>query len=290
MSLPQGAYAPIPTPLGENGLFDPGALERHLDFLSKAGLDGALVMGTNGEFPSFDLNERMAVADAAARFGKKLTLMLGVGSCALPEVHQLVRTAHHLGFSSVLVPPPFYFRSASTKGLIAFFADLLETSELPVLLYHIPQVTGVPISDEILDGVIDHPRFAGVKDSSGDEQELERFCSRLMDQSYMVGHDRLVTRARMAGGSGSITASASVVPGLVAATQRDADRQPELDRVRSLLESHGLGPAVKAVLRHKGIGAYRSRPPLVDLDPDSERSLIREFEAIVAESTPSISS
>jgi len=282
MSLPQGAYAPIPTPLGENGLFDPGALERHLEFLSEGGLDGALVMGTNGEFPSFDLNERMAVADAAARLGKKLSLMLGIGSCALPEVQHLVRTAHHLGFSSVLVPPPFYFRSAPTKGLIAFFADLLETTELPVLLYHIPQVTGVPISDEILDGVLDHPSFGGVKDSSGDEQELTRFRSRLGDRSYMVGHDRLVTRARMAGGSGSITASASVVPGLVVATLRDADHQPELDRVRSLLESHGLGPAVKAVLRHKGIGAYRSRPPLLGLDPESERQLIEEFDHLLS--------
>ncbi len=282
MPLPQGAYAPIPTPLAENGLFDPGALERHLDFLSEGGLDGALVMGTNGEFPSFDLNERVAVADAAARFGKKLSLMLGVGSCALPEVQHLVRTAHHLGFSSVLVPPPFYFRSASTKGMIAFFADILETAELPVLLYHIPDVTGVPISDEILDGVFDHPRFGGVKDSSGDEQELQRFLSRLGDKSYMVGHDRLVTRAQMAGGNGSITASASVVPGLVVATRRDADRQPELDRVRSLLESHGLGPAVKAVLHHKEIGAYRSRPPLLGLDSASEQALIREFEALLA--------
>jgi 4-hydroxy-tetrahydrodipicolinate synthase len=289
MSLPQGAYAPIPTPLGESGLFDPVALERHLDFLSKGGLDGALVMGTNGEFPSFDLNERMAVADAAARLGKKLSLMLGVGSCALPEARHLVSTAHYLGFSSVLVPPPFYFRSASTKGLIAFFADLLEAAELPVLLYHIPQVTGVPISDEILDSVLDHPRFGGVKDSSGDEKELERFRSRLADRSYMVGHDRLVTRARMAGGYGSITASASVVPNLVASTQRDADRQPELDRVRSLLESYGLGPAVKAVLRHKDIGAYRSRPPLLDLDPDSEKRLIQEFDDLTSGNTHSMS-
>ena len=66
MSLPRGAYAPIPTPLDENGVFDPSALRRHLELLAEGGLDGALVMGTNGEFPSFDVNERMAVAEAAA--------------------------------------------------------------------------------------------------------------------------------------------------------------------------------------------------------------------------------
>ena len=52
----------------------------------------------------------------------------------------------------------------------------------------------------------------------------------------------------------------------------------DLDAVRELLESYGLGPAVKAVLRHKGIGAYRTRPPLLDLDRESEVRLIREFD------------
>jgi dihydrodipicolinate synthase/N-acetylneuraminate lyase len=96
----------------------------------------------------------------------------------------------------------------------------------------------------------------------------------------MVGHDRLLSAAVAAGG-GSITAAASVAPELVAATHRDAARQPELDRVRELLESHGLGPAVKAILRHRGIGAYRTRPPLLDLDDSSAAELVGRFERLV---------
>lgn len=280
MPLPRGAFAPIPTPLNEDGLFDPIALDRHLDFLGRAGIDGALVMGTNGEFPSFDIDERVAVAEAAARSKRSLALMLGVGSCALPEVGRLIRSAQDLGFGSVLLPPPFYFRSAPVAGLVAFFTKVLDGANIPVLLYHIPQVTGVPISDEILAAVLPHPRFGGVKDSSGDTAELERFRSRLGDRSYMVGHDRLVTQARLAGGSGSITASASVVPGLVAATYGDPSRQKDLDVVRHLLEAYGLGPAVKTVLRNKGFGAYRTRAPLLGLDPDTEQRLIEEFESL----------
>ena len=92
-----------------------------------------------------------------------------------------------------------------------------------------------------------------------------------------LGNDRLLS-ASVARGGGSITAVASVAPELVAAAQRDPQRQPDLDAVRELLESYGLGPAVKAVLRHKGIGAYRTRPPLLDLDRESEVRLIREFD------------
>lgn len=280
MFKPRGAYAPIPTPVGDDGLLDPGALQRHLEMLEHGGLDGVLVMGTNGEFPSFDLNERMAVAEASARYGGGLNLMLGIGTCAVSEAVHLAQTASHFRFSSVLLPPPFYFRSAPVDGLIGFFREVLDAAEIPVLLYHIPQVTGVPISEEILDRVLDHERFAGVKDSSGEPSELERFTSRLADHSYLVGHDRLLSATLAAGGAGSITASASVAPELVAAVQRDPSRQGELDVVRSLLEVYGLGPAVKAVLRAKGIGAYRTRPPLIDLDDQSAATLVSEFNSL----------
>lgn len=281
MALPTGAYAPIPTPLDDGGLLDPVALDRHLGFLAEEGLDGALILGTNGEFPSFDVSERLALAEAAARFAHGLSLMLGVGSSALPEVVQLVQAARHFGYQAVLLPPPFYYRSAPIKGLIAFFQTVLDTAEVPVLLYHIPQVTGIEISNAILDGVIGHPRFGGVKDSSGKIGDIDRFTAMLDGRSYMVGHDRLLATARAAGGSGSITASASVVPALVAAAQRDPERQPELDTVRDLLEKYGLGPAVKALLREKGFGDYRTRPPLLDLDEESATNLVAEFEILM---------
>jgi 4-hydroxy-tetrahydrodipicolinate synthase len=262
-------------------MIDQDALRRHLAMLADHGLDGALIQGTNGEFPSFDMNERLAVAEAAARSAGELSLMLCVGSCALPDVVQLLRAAALFGYRSALLPPPFYFRSAPVEGLSAFFRSALDTAELPVLLYHIPQVTGVPVSDAVLDGVVDHPRFGGVKDSSGSESELVRFVGRLGERSFMVGHDRLLSRARAAGGSGSITASASVAPALVAATGRDPARQEDLDAVRDLLESYGLGPAVKAILRHEGVGTYRTRPPLIDLEEGRAVRLVEEFAALL---------
>jgi len=284
MELPRGAYAPIPTPLDDAGLVDPAALRRHLTYLDGAGLDGVLVLGTNGEFPSFDLGERLAVAETAAHHAGQLSLMLGIGSCALPEAIQMVRAARHFDFGSALLPPPFYFRGAPVKGLAAFVRTVLDAAEVPVLLYHIPQVTGVPITDELLDAVDDHPRFAGVKDSSGDRGELARFTGRFTDRVVMVGNDALVTLALASGGAGSITASASVVPELVMATQRDPSRQPELDAVRSVLERYGLGPAVKAILRHRGLGPYRTRPPLTDLDDDDAHRLVHELDALLATS------
>ncbi len=287
--LPRGAYAPVPTPLDERFEFDADALQAHLGWLSGQGLDGALVLGTNGEFPSFSLAERLQVAETAAASDSGLRLMLGVGSCSYVEVAEMVAAAAALGYDSALCPPPFYFRAAPSAGLAAFFTRVLDHAEVPVLLYHIPQVTGVPISDELLDAIGAHPRLAGVKDSSASTDDLARLTRRFAERTYMVGTDRLVTACLCAGGSGSISAAASVAPVLVGEAHLAEAGQGRLDAVRGLLEAYGLGPSVKAILHRCGLGEYATRPPLVGLEPERADQLWESYcELVPPENRPGV--
>ncbi len=283
MPDPHGAFAPIPTPLNHQLEFDAAAQKVHLEWLASQGLDGALVLGTNGEFPSFSLAERKEVAAAAAAAGTALQIMLGIGSCALPDVYPMLDLAADSGYGSVLCPPPFYFRAAPVQGLAAFFGEVLERSRLPVLLYHIPQVTGVPISDELLDALVGQPRLVGVKDSTGDPQELARLTARFSSGTYMVGSDRLVTTCIEAGGVGSISAAASVAPALVCAVQRGEEPQDRLDAVRALLEDYGLGPSVKEILRRRGFGEFATRPPLLPLEESRGDELWARYRELVTD-------
>jgi 4-hydroxy-tetrahydrodipicolinate synthase len=286
---PRGAYAPVPTSLDGRLEFDAAPLTAHLSWLSAQGLEGALVLGSNGEFPSFSVAERLKIAEAAAAADSGLHLMLGVGSCSLVEVREMVAAAAAYGYESVLCPPPFYFRAAPTTGIAAFFRGVLDRADLPVMLYHIPQVTGIPISEELLDLIGDHPRLAGVKDSSGSVEELRRLSRRFADRVYMVGTDRLVTACLRAGGSGSISAGASVAPALVGAARHGEAEQRRLDSVRGLLESYGLGPSVKVILRRCGVGEYATRPPLVAIEPHRADELWEEYCVLVPpESRPRI--
>jgi dihydrodipicolinate synthase/N-acetylneuraminate lyase len=277
----RGAFAPVPTPLDDDGMFDPVALERHLDWLSDEGLDGVLVLGTNGEFASLSFDERVLVARTASAARPDLDLLLGVGSCALPEALELTEVAAAAGYAAVLCPPPFYFRSASTAGIAAFFAAVVDRSPLPVLLYHIPQLTGVAISDSLLTELrrLDRPAV-GVKDSTGSEPEMDRLLAGDLGGCYLVGHDGLITRCLQRGGVGSISAAANAAPRLVAEVHRDPERQSALDAVRATLEEFGLGPAVKALLERRGVGAYRSRPPARALDPAARDRLFRTWDAL----------
>ena len=261
-----GSFAPVPTPLDEALRFDPAALERHLAWLADEELDGALILGSNGEFPSFTLAERCEVAKRAAAGRSRLRLILNVGSCCLGEVRALLEVAVEQQYDAVLCPPPFYFRGAPEAGVAAFLRQVLDHAQLPVLLYHIPQLTGVPLSDPLLARLADHPRFAGIKDSTGNEAELRRIRGSVPDAQLLIGHDALVAACHAAGGAGSISAVASVAPRLVRAAT-DQAHQGRLSAVRTVLEEHGLGPAVKAVLARRGFGVYATRPPLLGLEP-----------------------
>ncbi len=269
MYLPKGAFAPVPTPLTHEDTLDTSALSAHLSWLKREGLDGALILGTNGEFASFTLAERRAVAEAAVRADSGLKLILNVGSCAVDEARQMSEVGADLGYDALMCPPPWYFRNAPAQGLSDFFRRVLEHARLPVLLYHIPQLTGIALTDELLDTICGNTRCAGIKDSTGDEAELGRLLPRFASRSYLVGNDRLIAATLQAGGHGSITACASVIPDLVKSVERNADQQVKLNSVRGLLEKFGLGPAVKAILRKKGFGDYATRPPLTAL-PDAQ--------------------
>jgi dihydrodipicolinate synthase/N-acetylneuraminate lyase len=279
----RGIVAPVPTPFTDDGSLDLDALERHLVWLESTRLDGVLLLGSNGEFPSLSADERRAVATRAACAAPRLLKILNVGSCVLAEAVSAAQGAGDLGFDAVLCPPPFYYRSAPADGLAAFFRGLLDASPLPVLLYHIPAATGIGIHDELLTTVADHPRLAGVKDSSGDPSECARFAGAMSGgRSLFVGNDRLVRTARDLGGAGSITACASVAPDLVAEAMADDRAFERLVMLRGLLESHGLIPAVKAILGSRGLGGVRPRPPLVPLDPRIAADLVAQAEMTLA--------
>jgi dihydrodipicolinate synthase/N-acetylneuraminate lyase len=261
-----GAFAPVPTPLNRDGKFHSPTLRAHLKWLAAQGLDGALILGTNGEFAGMAMHERLHIARKAVDVKPPgFRLLLNVSSCALPEALKLAALAYPLRYDAILLAPPWYYRNASMSGLAAFIRAVLDASRLPVILYHIPQLTGVPFGDALLDAIGPHANLAGIKDSTGDEAELRRLSARFAAGSYFVGNDKLVAACHAAGGKGSITACASVVPDLVAAIKRDPGQQGKLNSVRALLEKFGLAAAVKAVLRRHGIGEYASRPPMEDL-------------------------
>jgi len=185
------------------------------------------------------------------------------------------------------VMPPFYFKKPSDMGVAAWFQRLFDAA-VPtggrVLLYHIPQTTGVPITDGVLQALLaSHGALVyGLKDSTGDPEQGTHLRRAFPQLAYFAGNDHRVGEACADGAAGSITAAANVFPDLVAAVQQvawagrgAASAQAALSAARSLLEPYPLQPATKAALADvAGLAPTAVRPPQVELS-SAQRAELR---------------
>ncbi len=277
----KGAMTAIVTPFDEAGVLNLGPLEPFLDFQRAAGIDGVVVCGTNGEAVSLTVAERKRYLEAVVERRGSFTVIAGTGAANLPDTIELTIHAGACGADAVLVLPPFFYKNPSAQGVADFFRRVLDASDIPVLLYSIPQQTAVPITDEILALLQGHPRLAGLKDSAGQWERTNALVTGRRDLSILVGSDELLGRALPAGAPGCISGTANSFPELVVEIVRAAERggdvaaaQARLDAAKSIVLQYPLIGGNKSVLANRGIPRMYVRPPLVNLTESQERELM----------------
>jgi 4-hydroxy-tetrahydrodipicolinate synthase len=293
-----GVYAAVLTPLKPDFSPDPSALPGLLDFLARRGCHGALLFGTTGEGPSFAPAERLLMLQAALEIRQVYPgfhLLLGTGTPSLEETIELTRAAFDLGVDGVVVLPPYYFRKVNDDGLLAWFSQILQRA-VPaggaLFGYHIPPITGVGLSFELLARLKDAfpERFAGIKDSSADGQHAREIGQRFgADLLILNGTDRLFSLALQAGASGCITALGNLFsPELRRvwdAHQRgetDEVAQSRLNAARAVSESYPPAPPLLKILiaRWHGFPQWPVRPPLLSMSADIASKATAEIEPL----------
>ncbi|OQY31131.1 MAG: hypothetical protein B6243_08925 [Anaerolineaceae bacterium 4572_5.2] len=276
-----GIYAASLTPLKTDFTPDLGPVPVYLNFLAKRGCHGALLLGTTGEGPSFSPPERKALFQAAVAVRQQrpdFRLLAGTGTPSLQETIDLNKAAFNLGFEGVVVLPPFYFRKASDEGLFNWFDAVIRQSvpEGKYLLgYHIPNVSGVPLSLDLLSRLKEaHPvKFAGIKDSSHDLDHAQALGERFgKDLLVFTGTDSYLLQAMAYHAQGCITAPANLIsPELRAlwdtlnAEKDGSTIQGKITVKREILEKYmPFPPILKALAaRLHNFPRWSLRPPLL---------------------------
>jgi 4-hydroxy-tetrahydrodipicolinate synthase len=290
-----GVLAPVVTPFRRDYAPDAARFVRHCKWLLKSGCAGLAVFGTNSEANSLSVAEKVALLEALLAGGVPAgALMPGTGHCALPDSIALTRKAVELGCAGVLMLPPFYYKGVSDEGLYRNFAEVIERvgdERLALYLYHIPPVSQVPITLELIDRLLGkYPGIvAGVKDSSGDwsntKAMLEAFAGRGFD--VFAGSEVFLLDNMRNGGKGCITATGNVNPGPIDNVFRswrsaEADKlQAGITATRKIVQKQPMIPALKAIIAHFGNDPdwKTVRPPLVELSREQEGALIPELKA-----------
>jgi 4-hydroxy-tetrahydrodipicolinate synthase len=284
----RGVWCATLTPLDGNGAPDASRLAAHARRLFAAGVDGIAPFGTTGEGQSFSVRERRVGLEGVLTAGiAPSRVIAGTGCAALEDTIELTRHAVQAGCAGALVLPPFFFKGVSDEGVYASYARLIDgvgDARLRIYLYHIPQVTGVPIPHDVISrltttfpGVI-----AGVKDSAGNFSHTRTLLERFRTLSVFVGHEPHLPAALAAGGAGTICGIANVYPRLIRrihdhpASPATKDDVAQVEAFIALFERFPVFAAFKALVAEvtQDPGWEALRVPLMPLDRDTRRALL----------------
>jgi 4-hydroxy-tetrahydrodipicolinate synthase len=288
---PRGVFSAALTPVTAAHAPDHALFITHCRRLLAEGCDGIAMLGTTGEANSFSSDERRALLDAVIAAGIAPDRLLpGTGVAALSETVALTRHALSLGVTTVVMLPPFYYKGVTEDGLFAAYAEVVERvadPRLRVVLYHIPQMSAVPIPFPVIARLREAfpGSFAGIKDSAGDLAHMEALVEAFPGLAVLAGADPLMLPLLRKGGAGCITATSNLVAADLAFVFRhfaDPDREAEVAAaqarivaMRNRASRFAQMASLKALLAQRTgeSGWDRLRPPLLPLSA-AERSAL----------------
>ena len=285
-----GTGAPLATPFAADGTIDHDALAELADWLLDSGLDFLVPAGSTSEAPLLSRAERTAVVETVAAASGDTPVIAGTGHPGYDETMAQTEAAADAGADAALVVTPFYY-DHDQDALREYYRDVADASPIPVYLYSVPKFTHMAIEPETAVDLAGHENVAGMKDSSGNMEAVQRIATGTgEDFDLLVGAGSIYAPGLDAGASGGILALANVVPELaseiydrhVAGTDEQARalnrRLVALNR--AVTSEHGI-PGLKAAMAYRDVPVGTVRRPLRPVDESTRRDLHRLLDAVL---------
>ena len=216
---PSGVWAPAITFFNhDTDELDTESQAAYYSYLSKTGLAGLVVLGTNAETFLLTREERKALLQTARRAcGPDFPIMAGVGGHSNKQVLEFIGDAADAGANYVLLLPPAYFGKQTTPEVINnFFDDIASRSPLPIVIYNFPVVcNGIDLDSATIAALAKkHNNIVGVKLTCGAVAKITRLAAELPEERFAIygGQSDFLIGGLAAGSHGTIAGFANVVP------------------------------------------------------------------------------
>ena len=285
----QGVIPPVTTPFSSEEEILYEVLEENLGKYLETSAAGFLLLGSNGEAPHLDPAEKMEIVRrSGAIIPADRYFLVGVASPTLVEASDFLKKIEGLRIDAVLVSVPSYYKDRmNEEALHRYFTEVSSRSAFPVLLYNIPQFTGIEIPPELVGRLAAHHNIVGMKDSSGHVGYLERVLELTQEENFQVilGSAGILGPALVFGIEAAILAVACVLPELPTRLMKDYQagvdirkQQFQLAQIaRCVTDDHGI-PGLKYVMDLLGFEGGQCRLPLLPLDEGQKVDIEKVFE------------
>jgi 4-hydroxy-tetrahydrodipicolinate synthase len=287
---PSGAMVALATPLDADGQIDEDGLGRLVERVVAAGIDGISPNGSTGEGARLGRERRLAVTTQVRKLAPDgMPVISGVPLTTLDAGRAELDDLAELGATAALVAPPSYY-PLPDESVLRLYEALARDAPLPLLLYNIPVFTKVRLAPDVVRRLAGHPAIAGIKDSSRDMEYQQELIAATTDVEFAVltGADTLLVASLTVGASGSISASANLVPELPVGIQRAflagdirtaTELQRRLARIVAACRAGEPPAGWKAALSIAGVCGPDLAAPAAALPPAQRATLERRLAA-----------
>jgi len=214
MFKPEGIFPALVTPFTDDGkIIDEERLRILVNHCIELGVHGVVPCGTTGEFVNLSTEEKKKVIKTVIdEVNGRVPVIAGTGASGTRETVEMTKYAKDAGATAALIVTPFYLKPAD-RGIYEHYNTIATEVDLPIILYNIPQCTGLSLPWQMVEDLAQIPNIVAVKDSSGQLSFILAVLEKVRDKiNVLCGHDEVVIAALAAGCSGAILASANVIP------------------------------------------------------------------------------
>ena len=208
-----GVGTALITPFTKSGALDEPAIHRLAKRQVESGVHFLVPCGTTGETPTLSAAERRRVVELVLKAANgEVPVMAGAGGYDTQEVVHLAKEMQSIGVQGLLSVTPYY-NKPTPEGLYRHFSAIAEATSLPIVLYNVPGRTGCNIDATTLARLATIPRVIGVKEASGNIQQMVEICRAVPPDFLVLSGDDALTLPLMAiGGRGIISVASNEVP------------------------------------------------------------------------------
>lgn len=223
------------TPFRPDGSLDLDEAKRLAAYLVDVqGNDSLVVNGTTGESPTTNDDEKFALLVAVKEaVGDRAKVIAGVGTNETAATIARCADAERAGCDGVLVVTPYYSKPP-VDALYEHFMMVADATSLPVMLYDIPGRSAIPIPEDVIVRLAEHPRIVAVKDAKGDVVSSAKVMAQT-DLHYYSGDDAMTLPLLAVGGVGVVGTSTHFTGA----------------RTKALIEAYGAGDHELALSIHR---------------------------------------
>lgn len=272
-----------------NGEVDYDAFAALVDRQVKAGIDFLVPLGTTGETPCLDDDERIQVLEVAKAHSNGLPVVVGGGTNSLKHTIRSMQMLEPHGVDAFLIVVPYY-NKPTQEGQYQYFKAVAESTGKPIVLYNVPGRTGANMAAETTLRLAEIENIVAVKEASGNRSQIEEILHNApKDFMVLSGNDDDTLWMMQNGGAGIISVASNVAPELMAGfvghiRRGEMEQAEQMNRMLTPLftncfvESNPI-PA-KAAMHAMGLIENEFRLPLVPAQQSTYELMVRTIKEI----------